>query len=139
MLRTIGASRRQILQAVVQEAFLIGLVGSAAGLLAGIGLAPLLAGLLGMIGFDLPGTALVIAGRTVAVAIVLGTVVTLLSSLAPALRATRIAPMAAMREGVRGSSKVKRRWVAVLQCGVAALGLVLMLVGLFGGLETSSA
>ncbi len=104
MLRTIGASRRQILQAVVGEALLIGLVGSVLGLLAGIGLAPLLAGLLGLIGFDLPRTALVIAGRTIAVAIVLGTVVTLLSSLAPAVRATRISPMAAMREGSLGSS-----------------------------------
>ena len=72
MLRTIGASRRQILQAVVLEALLIGLVGSVLGLFAGIGLAPLLAGLLGLIGFDLPRTALVVAGRTVAVAIVAG-------------------------------------------------------------------
>jgi putative ABC transport system permease protein len=139
MLRTIGASRRQILQAVVQEAMLIGFVGSVLGLLAGIGLAPLLAGLLGMVGFDLPSTALVVAARTIGVAILLGTVVTLLSSLAPALRATRISPMAAMREGAVGSSKVKRRWVRGLQCGVAGLGLVLMLVGLLGGLKTSPA
>jgi putative ABC transport system permease protein len=139
MLRTIGASRKQILQAVVQEALLIGLVGSVLGLFAGIGLAPLLAGLLGLIGFDLPRTALVVGVRTVAVAIALGTVVTLLSSLAPALRATRISPMAAMREGSAGSSKVKRRWVLALQAGVAGIGLVLMLVGLLSGLETSPA
>ena len=139
MLRTIGASRRQILQAVVLEALLIGLAGSVLGLFAGIGLAPLLAGLLGLIGFDLPSTALVIAVRTIAVAVVLGTVVTLLSSLAPALRATRISPMAAMREGAVGVSKVKRRWVRVLQGAVAGLGLVLMLAGLFAGLAMSSA
>jgi putative ABC transport system permease protein len=139
MLRTIGASRRQILQAVVQEALLIGLAGSVLGLLAGVGLAPLLAGLLGMVGFDLPSTALVVGVRTIAVAIVLGTVVTLLSSLAPALRATRISPMAAMREGAVGSSRVKRRWVLTLQAGVIVIGLVIMLVGLFAGLATSSA
>ena len=139
MLRTIGASRRQILQAVVLEALLIGFAGSVLGLFAGIGLAPLLAGLLGMIGFDLPSTALVIAARTIVVAILLGTVVTLLSSLAPALRATRISPMAAMREGAVGVSKVKRRWVRVLQSAVAGLGLVLMLAGLFAGLAMSSA
>jgi len=139
MLRTVGASRKQVLQAVVYEALAIGLAGSVLGLLAGIGLAPLLAGLLGLIGFDLPRTALVVGPRTIVVAILLGTVVTLLSSLAPALRATRISPMAAMREGAVGSSKVKRRWVLALQSGVAALGLVLMLVGLFGGLQTSSA
>ena len=139
MLRTIGASRRQILGAVVFEALLIGLPGSALGLFAGIGLAPLLAGLLGMVGFDLPSTALVIAGRTIVVAIALGTVVTVLSSLAPALRATRVSPMAAMRDDAVGSSKDRRRWVLVAQSAVAALGLVLMLIGLFGGLDTSPA
>lgn len=139
MLRTIGASRRQILQAVVLEAVLIGLVGSVLGLLAGIGLAPLLAGLLGLIGFELPSNALVIAPRTIVVAILLGTVVTLLSSLAPAVRATRISPMAAMREGVIGASKSRRRWALALQAAVAGIGLVLMLVGLFGGFETSPA
>src|ERR1700710_263195 len=137
MLRTIGASRKQILQAVVLEALLIGFAGAVLGLLAGIGLAPLLAKLLGMVGFDLPNTALVIAVRTALVAIVVGTFVTLLSSLAPALRATRISPMAAMREGAVGASKVKRRWVLMLQAAVAGLGLVLMLVGLFAGLATS--
>jgi len=139
MLRTIGASRTQILEAVVLEALLIGLVGSVLGLFAGIGLAPLLAGLLGMVGFDLPSTALVIAGRTIVVAIALGTVVTVLSSLAPAVRATRVSPMAAMRDDAVGSSRRKRRWVLVSQSGVAAIGLVLMLVGLFGGLDTSPA
>ncbi len=78
MLRTIGASRKQVLGAVVLEALLIGVLGSVLGLFAGIGLAPLLAGLLGLIGFDLPSTALVVGVRTVAVAIVLGSVVTLL-------------------------------------------------------------
>ena len=139
MLRTVGASRKQVLQAVVLEALLIGLTGSVLGLLAGIGLAPLLARLLGLIGFDLPSTAPVIGARTIVVAMLLGTVVTLLSSLAPALRATRISPMAAMREGSAGSSKTKRRWVLALQAGVAGVGLVLMIVGLFGGLDTSPA
>jgi putative ABC transport system permease protein len=139
MLRTIGASRRQVLAAVVLEALMIGIAGSLLGLLAGIGLAPLLSGLLGLIGFDLPSTALVIGGRTIVVAIVLGTVVTLLSSLAPALRATRIAPMAAMREGADGSSRAQRRWVLALRAGAAGLGLALMMVGLFAGLATSSA
>ena len=139
MLRTIGASRRQILGAVVGEALLIGLVGSVLGLFAGIGLAPLLKGVFALIGFDLPSTALVIAPRTIASSIVLGTGVTLLSSLIPALRARRISPIAAMRDGAATPSKVRRRWALALQAAVVALGLVVMLVGLFGGLETSLA
>jgi putative ABC transport system permease protein len=71
----------------------------------------------------------VVAVRTVVVAIVLGTVLTLLSSLAPGC-GPRISPMAAMREGAVGASKVKHRWVRVLKTAVAGLGLVLMLVGL---------
>ena len=136
MLRTIGASRRQILSAVVGEALLVGLVGSVLGLFAGIGLAPLLKALFALIGFDLPSTALVIAPRTIAVSIALGTFATLLSSLVPALRATRVSPMDAMREGTVTASRSKRRWTLVLEGGVAALGLMLMLVGLFAGLET---
>ena len=136
MLRTIGASRRQILRAVVLEALLIGIVGSVLGLFAGIGLAPLLAGLLGLIGFDLPSTALVIAVRTIVVAILVGTLVTLLSSLAPALRATR--DLAHGRDA-RGLASARRRPSAAgcwrCKLAVAGLGLALMLVGLFGGLR----
>ncbi len=139
MLRTIGASRRQVLWAVVLEALAIGLVGSVLGLLAGIGLAPLLSGLLGSVGFGLPTSTLVVAVRTVAVAVGLGTVVTLLSTLIPAFRATRVSPVEAMRHGVTRASKVRRRWTLALQGGVAALGVTLMLVGLLGGLATSSA
>jgi putative ABC transport system permease protein len=139
MLRTIGASRRQVLWAVVLEALLIGLAGSALGLLAGIGLAPLLSRLLGLLGFDLPDTALVIAVRTIAVAILVGTTVTLVSSLVPALRATRVSPLDAMRDSPPGPSKARRRGIRALQVGVAGLGLAFMVVGLFGGLETSRA
>jgi putative ABC transport system permease protein len=139
MLRTIGASRRQVLMAVVLEALIIGVFGSALGLLVGIGLAPLLGALLGQIGLDLPSTALVIGARTVVVAIVLGTVVTLLSSLVPALRATRISPVEAMSGGSTGSSRAMRRRALGLRVGVTGLGLVVMLIGLFGGLATSPA
>jgi putative ABC transport system permease protein len=139
MLRTIGASRRQVMGAVVLEALLVGVVGSVLGLLAGIGLAPLLRGLFALAGFDLPGTALVIAPRTVAVALVLGTLATVLSSLVPALRATRVSPMDAMRTGAVTPPRGRRRRTLAVECGVAGLGLVLMLVGLFAGLATSTA
>jgi putative ABC transport system permease protein len=139
MLRTIGASRRQVLWAVVLEALVIGITGSVLGLLAGIGLAPLLSGLLGLLGFDLPNTGLVIAVRTIAVAIIVGTAVTLVSTLVPALRATRVSPMDAMSDSPAGPSKRKRRGIGALQIGVTGLGLVFMLVGLFGGLQTSPA
>jgi putative ABC transport system permease protein len=139
MLRTIGASRRQVLWAVVLEALTIGLVGSVLGLLTGIGLAPLLSGLLARVGFGLPGSALVVAGRTVAVAVAAGTIVTLLSSLVPAIRATRISPMDAMRNGAMDGSGHRTKRMLGVEAAVAALGVATMVIGLFAGLATSPA
>jgi putative ABC transport system permease protein len=139
MLRTIGASRRQVLRAVILEAMAIGLAGSVLGLLAGVGLAPLLSALLDRAGFGLPTTGLVVAWRTIVLAIGTGTVVTVLSSLVPALRATRVAPMEAMRTGTSTSTRSGRRRSAAGATAIAGLGVALMIAGLFGGVATSKA
>ncbi|MEA2192634.1 MAG: putative transport system permease protein, partial [Solirubrobacteraceae bacterium] len=100
LLRMIGATRRQVLRSVVLEAAVIGLIASLLGLLGGLALVPALRALLGAIGADLPSTASVIATRTIVVALLVGVVVTVVASLVPALRATRIAPIAALRDGL---------------------------------------
>ncbi|MEX2195859.1 MAG: ABC transporter permease [Thermoleophilaceae bacterium] len=133
MLRTLGASRRQLLVAVVVEALLIGVAASAVGLLAGIGLAPALNGLLSAFGLDLPSTQTVVESRTVIVSLVVGTVITLLAALVPALRATRVSPMAALREGAAPSGGHRRRGVTALAVVLLGAGVVLICVGLFGG------
>jgi putative ABC transport system permease protein len=99
MLRTIGASRRQILASVIGEAFIIGLIASAAGILLGVGLAWGLGKLFAAVGFGLPATGLVLSWQTVAICLAVGIGITVLASIFPALRATRIAPIAALREG----------------------------------------
>ena len=98
-LRTLGASRRQVLWSVVIEAFVIGLLGSVIGLFLGLGLAKLLNKLFVTFGIDLPQGQTVFATRTVIVSLVVGTVVTLVASIRPARRATRVPPIAAVREG----------------------------------------
>ena len=98
-LRTLGASRRQVLGSVLVEAGIIGLVASAIGLLVGVGLAEALNQLFVALGIDLPQTSTVIATRTILVSLLVGTIVTLVAGLAPALRATRVPPIAAVREG----------------------------------------
>ena len=138
LLRTLGASRRQVLRSVVLEAGLIGLLASLLGLAGGLLLAPGLRGLLKIIGADLPATASVIATRTIVVALVVGILVTVLASLVPALRATRIAPIIALREGLTAEPRSGRGriTIAALLCliGAAILGY-----GLFGGASGSGA
>ena len=100
LLRTLGSSRRQIMQSVVYEGLLLGVVGAVLGLLGGIALAPALNALFKAFGADLPHNGTVIETRTIVVSLLVGMIVTLLAGLAPALRATRVPPLAAMREGV---------------------------------------
>src|SRR2546423_10501370 len=96
-LRTLGASRRQVLWAVVVEAFVIGLLGSVVGLFLGLALAKALNALLVTFGIDLPQAGTGFKGRTVVVSLLVGTLVTLVASIRPARRATRRPPLSAGR------------------------------------------
>jgi putative ABC transport system permease protein len=98
-LRTIGASRRQVLASVILEAFVIGLVASIVGLFAGLGLAVGLTELFKALNLELPQTQTVFATRTIVVSLLVGVLVTVFAGLFPALRATRVPPIAAVREG----------------------------------------
>jgi putative ABC transport system permease protein len=98
-LRTIGASRRQVLGSVIVEALVIGLLASVIGLFAGLGLAVGLNKLFVALNVELPQTDTVFATRTIVVSLLVGTLVTLVAGLSPALRATRVPPIAAVREG----------------------------------------
>ena len=103
LLRLVGADRRQVLRSVLLEATVIGLLGSAAGLAVGFALAKGLQGLFASLGLDLPRTDMTLATGTIVVAFIVGTLVTLVAGLVPAVRATRIAPVAALRDAEAGS------------------------------------
>jgi putative ABC transport system permease protein len=134
-LRTIGATRRQIRWSVILEGFVIGVLGSVVGLGVGVGLAVGLNALFKSVGIDLPQTGLVFATRTVVVSLIVGTVVTILASLMPAVRATRVEPIAAVREGVLPPSRLERFGTPVAAI-VIAISVALLL---FGGLDSSAA
>jgi len=131
LLRAIGASRRQVLGSVMLEAVSVGLIASVAGLVAGVGVAFLLRGLLNVLGFGTPATGLVITPRTIITAVIVGVVVSVISAMTPARKASRIAPVAAMRdlafETTAGFGRRITGGAIVLGVGVAA-----MVYGLFG-------
>jgi putative ABC transport system permease protein len=137
MLRTLGASRNQILATVGIEALTLGLLGSVVGLAGGIGFAFGINELFKLVGIDLPNTGTVITGRTVVVSLIVGVLVTVVAALSPALRATRVTPMAALREAELQDTKARGRVVTAVAVLVGVVGLGMMLVGLFGGIEDS--
>ena len=126
-LRALGASRRQVLRSVLLEGVVIGFVASLVGLLLGVGLAKGLTWLLGVLQLDLPQTGTVFQTRTVVVSLLVGVGITLVATVGPALRATRVPPIAAVREG---SILPRSRFAPVAP--FVALGLIAAGAAAFG-------
>ncbi len=126
LLRTLGASRAQIMRSVVAEGLLLGLLGSAIGLGLGLVLAPALDQLFKAFGADLPDSGTVLQSRTIIVSLLAGTIVTVLAGLFPAVRATRVPPLAAMREGVPIPRPVPSRRVLVIRFAVSLVIVVVL-------------
>jgi len=124
LLRALGASRGQVTRSVLTEALLLGLAGATVGLLGGFGIASGLRALFGSFGLTLDGS-LVFSGRTVLWSYVVGVLVTLVAAYLPARRASRTAPVAALRDdGVPAERSLRRRTLvgaALATAGVAAL------------------
>jgi putative ABC transport system permease protein len=139
LLRTLGASRRQIWRAVVSEGLTLGFVGGVVGFALGIGTAALLRALFKAVGADLPSKGVVVESRTVIVTILVGTVVSLVASLSPAIRAMRVPPVEALREGAVPIAHGRGRRMAIRAGLLLAVGVGLMCVGLFGSLKSDSA
>ncbi len=129
LLRAVGASGRQVLASVLIEALVIGVLASVLGILAGLGLATVLQDILAAGGFDLPTEELALNPGTLAAAVIVGLGVTLVSAVSPARRASRVAPLAALRDGSVAPGPNRRRWVAGI--ALVATGTVSGVLGLF--------
>ena len=131
MLRAVGASRRQVLFAQLVEASVVGVLASAVGLLAGVLVAGLLKAMMEQFGIDIPAGGTVLQLRTVVVALVVGTFVTVVSAVFPALRASRVPPLAALRDvAVGGVDAPRRRFLAGAIIAIGGAGA--MAAGLAG-------
>src|SRR5215218_2095721 len=139
MLRTLGATRGQILRGMITEAAIIGLTGAVLGVFAGIGFAAALNAIFQGFGIDLPNTGTVIEGRTIIVSIVVGMVVTFAAALSPALRATRVSPMAALLEAELPESRTRGRVFTAVAVLFMVIGIALACLGVFGVLGDSGA
>jgi putative ABC transport system permease protein len=130
-LRTLGASRRQVLRTIVIEALVIGTIASIVGLFLGLALAVGLMKLLDAFGIELPSGGIVFSLRTIVVSLCVGTLIALLASLRPALRATRIAPIAAVREGAVLPTSRFARFALPTAAVVGVVAIALFSYGVF--------
>lgn len=130
LLRCVGAKRGQVFRSVLIESVVVGLVSSALGVLAGVGI--------GMAGATYGGPLLgsgeavpvVITPAAVLVGLAVGTVVTVFSALVPATRATRVAPLAALRTSATAAGLEKGTgWIRVV-FGLVTFAVAAALVGL---------
>jgi putative ABC transport system permease protein len=132
MVRALGASRRQVLVSITVEALVMGVFASLLGLVAGLGIAAGVNELFQAMKIDIPHSGLVLEPRTIVIALVVGILVTLLSAVIPAARATRVPPIAALQEGAALPQTRFSRFTPYLAAAVAVLGGLLIAAGMIG-------
>lgn len=131
LLRAIGASRSQVISAQLIEAVVVGVTASVAGFFLGMGVAQMLKAMMSALGMDLPAGSIVLLPRTVIAAIVVGTSVTVASAVFPAVRASRIPPIAALRDVAL--DRTGQTWHRLVLGGlITGLGILSFAVGLTG-------
>jgi putative ABC transport system permease protein len=126
LLRSLGVSSRQLTGSVVGEAVVVGVLGSAIGVVAGAGLTKLIYTVIGSTGAGLPDTGVQVTVSSVVTPLILGVLVTVVSAWAPARRAGAVRPVEAMRSGDMSSASSLR--------GRTVTGAVLLVLGVVAAL-----
>jgi putative ABC transport system permease protein len=125
LLRALGATRAQVMTSVLVEAALTGLVASILGFFAGILIARALLSFFG----SAATAGVTLLPRTFIIAVLVGTIVTVIAATLPARRATRIAPVAALAEALPETQALPRRRIAIGLVIFVSSGARLQLIG----------
>ena len=137
--RTLGGSRRQVLASVVLEGFVIGLLASVIGMFLGLGVGKGLNALFVAVGIDLPQAGTVFATRTIVVSLAIGITVTVVASIVPALRATRVPAISAVREGATLPPSRFAPFAPYVALATIAVAVVILAIALLSsGLKTET-
>ncbi|HMJ78316.1 MAG TPA: FtsX-like permease family protein, partial [Iamia sp.] len=123
LLRSIGATGKQVRRLVTIEALIIGVIGSAVGVAAGVGVGALLKVLFAAFGLALPTGGLIVGPLAVVIGPTVGIVATLLASRAPARRAARVAPIEALRASAGDPPVGRLRGIVAIGLLVAGIGM----------------
>ena len=133
LVRCVGATRRQVFGSVLAESVVVGLLGSALGLAGGIGAAALVSTVATKLDSPIPLQSLGISATSVIVPLLAGTIVTVGAALFPAVRATRVAPLAALRPEVPASVRTRAGIARLVVAGLlVAVGGAALAVGTSG-------
>ena len=128
LLRAVGGAGRQVRRLIVVEALLMSVIATIIGIFAGIGVAKLILAIFNAAGAGFPDFGIVLKPTAVVMAFVVGVGITLLAVLVPALRASRIPPVAAMRPELGFDALSTKR--LVVGTVTTIVGAVMFLVGL---------
>lgn len=125
LLRAAGATRRQLVWFVVAQALALGLLGALVGLVAGLGLAELMATRLRGIE-SIPFQRVDPNPVSLAAVVAIGIGVTVAAALEPARRAAAISPVEALNARLEpaGARRARLRWLIAVFAAVGLAGLL---------------
>jgi putative ABC transport system permease protein len=129
LLRAVGASGRQVRRMIYLEALVMSVIATIVGIGGGLLVAKGILSVFNAAGAGFPDTSLVLLPRTIVFAFLVGVGITMAAVIAPALRAARIPPVAAMRPELGFEALSARR--LVIGSIVTVAGAVMFLLGIF--------
>lgn len=131
LLRALGASQHQVARSVLFEAAIVGVIGASLGIGLGWLLATGIATVMTAVGIDLGGTLPHLTSTAVVASYIVGVLATVIAAYFPALRASKVPPVAAMSGHYRANKRGLGA-LSVISIGLLVVGAGLMSSGLFG-------